>query len=88
MRGQESVHIKGTVHIFGYLIFSRGSLLIKRLHSIIRITNSLLIYFIIVLMLFTQLFFDFSLTSFTVFYGSIVFYLSFPFIALAVINFF
>ena len=47
MRGQESVHIKGTVHIFGYLIFSRGSLLIKRLHSIIRITNSLLIYFII-----------------------------------------
>lgn len=49
MRGQESIHIKGTVHILGYLIFSRGSLLIKLLHSSI-ITNSLLIYFIIVFM--------------------------------------
>ena len=87
MRGQESIHIKGTVHIFGYLIFSRGSLLIKLLHSSI-ITKSLLIYFIIVFMLFTQLFFDFSPTSFTVFYASIVFCFSFPFIALAVINFF
>ena len=43
-RGQESIHIKWTVRIVRYLIFSRGSLLIKHLHSIRRITNSLFIY--------------------------------------------